>query len=194
MTGPTLTPRDARAVLIGCACMAAILLGRGVPLVLRWSAQQQDAAVAARARHAHAVAEIRALDSLRAQVATERAALSAVRVLLLQGSSPETAGAALGDLITQCADYAQVAIGSVQFQSVGDSTSALPRVSARVSLTGDFESVTHFLAEVESTEELLVVRELTMTQPDATMHGSRREVVSAEIAVESRYRRGTGDR
>lgn len=184
-----LASRDRRALVVGTALLVTIAaIARGVPALHRWTSSRAEIADLQRERLLVASGAAGRLVETRARLATVREDLTGSGSLLLTGSTVSEAGAALAEAVAAAAEEADVALGAVQLR--GDSAAAGPLVpiGAQTSLTGDLTSVAMFLALLEVAPELLVLRELTIVQPEPAIASDRIESLRAELLVEGLHR------
>jgi hypothetical protein len=77
-----------------------------------------------------------------------------------------------------------VRLGSVQLEADTASAATFTRVSVRAGATGDLQGITDMLQYLETVPELIAVREITLTQPDAGGLGPGPESLEMEITVQ----------
>ena len=185
MSAPSLSPRDRRTLLAGAAVIGAILLVfRGVPAWRRWdegtrASAQELVDAAARAR-----VEARALPAAADSVEARQRRLVGLAARLLDGRTPAAAGASLASLISGAAARANVTLGSVQVEPDTATGSTFVRVAVRGDATGDLPGLTRMLAQLEGGPELLDVRQISITQPDAGGPADRPEQLRLTFVVE----------
>ncbi|HEX2778573.1 MAG TPA: type II secretion system protein GspM [Gemmatimonadaceae bacterium] len=182
---PGTAPRDRRTLVIGALVIGALVLGtRGAPALVRVhsdmvrSARELEAE-ARRAQEAVAAAPVVA-ESLRARNVRYRALAPA----LLDGDTPAGAAATLAGLLSEAASAAQVRVGTVQLRVDTAARGAFARVGVRADVIGDVEGITGMLAALERGPEVLVIRELAITQPDPGAGDDQPEALRMELMVE----------
>jgi hypothetical protein len=182
-------PRDRRALLIGMATIAAILgASRGVPAVTRWRQDHlgSNAQVIREAENARAL--VQALPVLRDSLVARRVRLAALDSAVLDGDSPDDAGAYLAELVSDAAQDSESQLGSVQIEradTMAAASKALARVRLRASVTGDLERIALFLSIIEEGPPLVAMRELSIVQPEPTLPVTRLESLRAELVLEA---------
>lgn len=184
----TVGGRDARVLVAGAGIIVLILAIRAVPACLRWSSDRTSAAVAAVAeRNGLRLAGAQREHRLRLTLAM--ASLSnAAESTLVHGASRSLASASLASYVADAADGAGIALGTMQAQPA-DTTGAFDQISVRGTFVGDLEGITAFLAALASRPQQLVVRELTISQPDPNIAVDQVEQLRAEVVVAALARR-----
>lgn len=119
-------------------------------------------------------------DSLRAR----NARYLALAPALLDGDTPAAAAATLAGLVSGAASGAQVRMGAIQLRIDTTARGAFVRVGVRADATGDVEGITGMLATLERGPEVLVFRELAITQPEPGAGDDRPEALRVELVVE----------
>ena len=193
MAASRLGGRDRRALWLGGAVIAASLVGaRGVPALIR---AERDAIEAARATQAEAVrarSSVGSAEVVRDSLRARNARYLALAPLLLDGDTPAGAAAALSAVVSLAAGASGVRMGSVQLRLDSAGGKAFTRVAVRTDVTGDIEGITGMLAALERGPELLLIRELAITQSDPAAGDDRPEALRMELVVEGlTLRRGT---
>lgn len=186
MNGLSLSARDRRTLLVGAIVVGTLLLVfRGIPAWRRWDAGTRSSAAELVDAAARARAESRALPAALDSIDARQKRLIALAPRVLDGKTPAAAGATLAGIVSGAAARAGVSIGSVQIQP--DTASAGPmfvRVFVRGDATGDLPGITRMLALLEGGPELLDVREVSITQPDAGGPADRPESLRLEFTVD----------
>lgn len=193
MIKSSLASRDRRALVMGTALLfAMVAVVRGGPALRGWTSSRTEAADLQRERLLLASGAASRLPETRARLVAVRQDLDGFGSLLLTGPTFPAASAALAEAVATAAEDAEVTLGPVQLH--GDSAAAgrLGRIGARTSATGDLASVAFFLALLEAAPELLVLRELTIVQPDLAITSDRIEELRAELLVEGLHRAQPG--
>ena len=180
-----LAGRDRRTLLLGGAVIALVLLVfKGIPAWRRgdadaWASSAEMVAAAARAE-----ADVRSLPALRDTVEAREQRLVALAPRVLDGSTPAAAGATLASLVSGAAARANVALGTVQVLPDTASAGTFVKVTVRGDATGDLPGIARMLALLEGGPELLAVREVSITQPDAGGPADRVESLRLEFTVQ----------
>lgn len=187
-----LSTRDARTLLLGLGSMTLIIaVGRVAPALhatftravaessLRRQVLERDRWLAA------------SESSLRASAADMVVQLQSLERSAFPGATPAESAASLAMLLETFARRAKVQIGSTNSQADTSFTSDFQRISVRVFATADAQGVLELLAMIESSDRLLAVRELTLSQPDPAAEDAVPESLRLEFVVEALARRGT---
>ena len=191
--------RDRRVLAIGAGAIALLLLvSRGIPAWRRWDADARAGAAEFLRDEAEARTQVRILPALVDSAEARRNRLSRLAPSLLDGESAASAGATLASILTGAAARAGVRLGSVQVNADTASASTFTRVSVRADATGDLQGITEMLQSLETAPELLAVRELSITQPDAGGPPDRPESLQVDLTVQGlallQRGQGTGNR
>lgn len=186
-----MTARDRRTLVVGVCVVAAGGAVRAIPVGWRWLDRHTIAARAAAVDAVRSEQSVRQLPQTRAELALIKSQLGRYDSATVHGDAPAAAGAELAELVSSAATAAEASITSVQLMPVRDSNGALGRVSARASVTGDLEALAIFLEGMEAGPEIVAIRALSITQPEANLPATRREMLRAEIEVEALYRPST---
>jgi hypothetical protein len=184
-----LSAQDRRVLAIGGVVMAVLVGGgRGAPALLRWTRDRRATAASVMEAAQRAEASVRRSAETQTLLGAARARLAAYDTATLAGSSPATAGAALAEIVSDAASDAEITLGSVQLRGDSLSRTALTRVAARASVSGDLSGIALFLETLEGVPELLAIRELTITQSGQAGVPGQREMLRAEVLVEGLWR------
>jgi hypothetical protein len=180
-----LSPRDARVLRLGGAAIVLLLVfARGLPAWRRWDVEARDDVRRQRGREVAVVAAIRGLPAALDSAEARRDRLGALAPSLLDGESAAAAGATLASILTGGAARAGVRLGAVQVQPDTASAGTFTRVAVHADATGDLEGITELLRYLEAAPELLVVRDLSITQPDAGGAPDRPESLQLELTLQ----------
>ena len=180
-----LARRERRTLLAGGAVVSLLLVAfRGVPAWRRWDADARASGAELVAAAAGARADVRSLPALGDSVEARDRRLVALAPRILDGSTPAAAGASLASLVSGAAARANVALGTVQVQPDTAAAGTFVRVTVHGDATGDLPGIARMLALLEGGPELLMVREVSITQPDAGGPADRVETLRLEFAVQ----------
>jgi hypothetical protein len=185
MTRFALSHRDRRVLTGGCIVLAlVIVLGRGLPALLRWRADLDASALELTGEQVRAERSIRSRPAMRDSLAVRRRQLALLDSAFLIGDTPASAGAMLAEVVAESAAATNATLGIVQLR--GDTAVRGPYtpIAVRVGVSGTLESIALFLASLEEGPTLLAVRELTLTQPEPGIAPTRIETMRAEVLVE----------
>jgi type II secretory pathway component PulM len=181
----SLSPRERRTVVLGGgAILLVLLLFKVFPAWRRWDEGVRASAAELVAEAASSEAGVRTLSAAVDSAEARQARLAWLGPLVLDGESPAAAGAALAGLVSAAATGAGVHLSAVQVRSDAVRASTFVRVSVRADATGDLGGVTRMLEALERGPELLAVREIALTQPDAGGASDRPESLRLEVVVE----------
>lgn len=176
---------DRRTLATGIISILSILvLGRGVPAWQRWTGDARDEAIALTTRRARVEQTLAQAAVTRESLHVRKRRFVSLAPLLVDGSTPAAAAAALSGIVSGAALTAGLRMGSVQLRSDTSGLGHFRRVAVRVDLVGDVHGLTAFLASLERGPALLAVRELSVTQPDATAPADRMEMLRVQVLVE----------
>ncbi|MEP6733825.1 MAG: type II secretion system protein GspM [bacterium] len=181
--------RDRRVLAIGVVVISSMLmLSRGVPAWKAWDESSRVAAVESRRELdvAHAAIERYRSDSrARERLAQQLDSLSGA---YLSAPGSAVAGAALATLVSDLAAESGVKVTSASVRPDSATRSPFVRLGVRVSATGDAEGLSDYLSSIESSRQLLAVRELSVAQTDPAAPDSRAEALHFELLVEGLVR------
>ncbi|HET7584030.1 MAG TPA: type II secretion system protein GspM [Gemmatimonadaceae bacterium] len=181
----SLSPRDRRALSLGGAVLALLLLvARGLPAWSAWATSQRAIADQLAAQVARARSDVRSSAPTHDSLVMRGKRMVALAPRILAGESPASAVATLGGVLSGAAATAGVQVGAVQMSVDSSATSAFSRVRVRASATGDIAGVTELLRELEQGPTLLSVRELNLSQPEPAAPASQPEALRIELVVE----------
>jgi hypothetical protein len=189
-----LSDRDRRAATIGVVVICALVtLTKGVPAWHSWQHDAEAAATEVVVDAARADGVIAAYPELRDSLRVRTSRLRSLDASIVSGSDPAAAAASLASIVSDAANDAGVKLESVQPRVDSESRTlgtarvsshpAFARVSVHGDAVGDVVTLTQFLAQLEHGPVLLVVRALSITQPEPEAPSSRMEKLHAEFAV-----------
>jgi hypothetical protein len=185
---PSMTARDRRALAVGICVVAAAIAARLAPVGWRWLDARTTDARARAAAAGRAVQSARDLPRTRAALASMQSQLARYDSAAVDGDAPASAGAELADLVSTAANAAEAQVTSVQLLPPRPSNDGFGRVAARVDVTGDLEALAIMFEGLEVGPQLVAIRTLNITQPDAALPAGRRETLRAQMEVEALYR------
>jgi hypothetical protein len=186
MNGLTaLSPRDRRTLLIGGTIISTIVLvARTLPVWREWDERSRAEAVSAATELATLERGLALLPALRDSARARTARAEAQRARMIAGETVTVAGAALATHVTDIADDLGLRVESVQIRPDTVFRSGHARVAVRVNASGDVTHLTDLLSALEMGEELLAVRELTISPSDAFASDAQPEVLHFQLLVE----------
>lgn len=181
--------KDRRALAVGGIVISTtVLLGRGIPAWREWDeAARRGVEESWRelALTQSALAVRRSNESERGQLARQLDSLSGA---YLHATGTAVAGASLATLVSNLASESGVRVTSASVRPDSATKAAFTRIAVRISATGDVEGLSEYLGSIESSEQLLAVRELSVAQADPAAPDSRPEALRFEILVEGLVR------
>jgi hypothetical protein len=108
---------------------------------------------------------------MRDSARVRRQRLMALDSAFLDDTIPALAAATLASELSDDAEQTGVTIAVVQSEPAIARDSVLPRVRARLTVSGDLAAIMRFLVYIEAGTPLLAVRELSMTQREQSAPG-----------------------
>lgn len=185
--------RDRRALVIGtCIVATTVVLGRGVPMILKWTREADDGLSVRRELLERATEAVALSGRARDSARSRGARIVALAPALLGGDSPATASATLAGIISGAAARANVRVGALQLHVDTASRSTFVRVDVHGEITGDIAGISTMLASLEGGPMLLAVRELAITQPEPSAPADRAEALRVELTVQGLMLRADG--
>lgn len=185
MTLARLTPRDRRALWIGVIVLVGTLAyTRGVPALSAWTRERRASAAELRRELADFRRGMAEQKDRKALLTARANALEELDRGLLPGEQPASAAASLARLVGTAADSSNVHIRSTQLRiDSARSDAVYSTVGMRIDATSDIRGLTSFLARLERGPTLLVLRSLSITQPEpaAEMEALRIDVEVAGL-------------
>ena len=186
-----LSNRERRVVLLGLGTIALILLlGRALPAWRRWAGTTHAAAMLSARRLARTASLVRTAPAIRDSLRSRMRRRAALDQLLLGGDSPSAAAAQLASLVSTTAAQCGAEIGTID---VRDDTAHARRetvVLVTTSVVGDAETLTHFLASLESGSPRVAIRSFTLISSDPTSAPNQPEVLHADLVAVALARLG----
>lgn len=190
--GRTLSTRDRRALLLGSAIIAAIVVSaRVLPAWRRWQVNEQSAADAAARGLARSRAELLGQHAAHDSLAARKARLDSLRAAWLDGDTPAAAGAALAGEVSSAGERAGVTIGALDIRVDTAGGAVFLPVRVQATATGDIQGIVSFLAAIESDRVVLSIRALSINAADAAASPTTPEVLRADLTIEGPWRRGS---
>lgn len=178
--------KDRRALGAGVLVIGSMLLvGRGVPAWRQWERSQRLAAQESSERLRRAQSSIRAHPSIITMRGELAARLDSLSSTHLHAPSVTIACAALAAMMSDLGDESAIRVTSISVRPDTVTKAAFTRIAVRVSATGDVEGLADYLRSVESSGQMLAVRELSVAQTDPTAPDSRAELLRFELLVEA---------
>lgn len=186
-----MSPRDRRTAIVGMTVIATLFaVARGLPALIGWQQRQTTEVAELSNRASSARAGLRLLPLVHDSLRVRRIRLAALDSALLQGASAPAAAAELAASLDEMAVEARLKITAMQLRADTIVSGALSRVAVRINGTTDVAGLAAFLRAVEGDATPLVVRELSVTQPEPAAVDARVETLHVDILVEGLARIG----
>jgi hypothetical protein len=128
---------------------------------------------------------LRTLAALRDSLGARKRRLVALDSTLLFGASPSAIAAELASTVEDLADGNAIKITAMQLRADSVATSGLARVDVRITGITDISGLAAFLHAVEGDATPLVVRALSVSQPDPTASDAKPEALRVDVLVAS---------
>ncbi len=185
MTAIRVSARDRRMLVGGAiACLTLALGARGVPALVRWRRDARANAAELRDEATRACASVAHAGATRDSLARRTADYRSLTPHWLEGETTAGGGGSLASLVSAAATASNVRLGSVQIHADTGTASALTRVRVRADVTGDIGGIAALLGALETSPTMLLVRELSIAQPEPAAGDDRAEVLRAELVVD----------
>lgn len=184
MTALPLGARDRRVLVVGASTISLLVgLSRGLPALRNWDHNRTAEARASAEQLADARHGIRLLSALRDSLRVRRVRLAAIDSALPAESSPSAIAATIASELEDFADDNGVKLATLQMRA--DTMVRFGRVRATVRVGGvtDVTGLAGLLRSIEAGETPLVVRELSVSQPDPAAPDSRPESLRFDLLV-----------
>lgn len=184
-----LSPRDRRALAIGVASIAGlVIVGRIVPAWRAW--EQAIVAQAREATHAAARDQVLARSSraIHDSLSARRARLTALAPTWLSGDSPAAAGAGLAALATRASTNAAMTLGTVDIRTDSVGQNEFVPVHVRLSVSGDIQGLATLLANLDRGPVAISVASLAVQGGDPVAPSQRAEMLHADLEIDALWR------
>jgi hypothetical protein len=180
-----LSDRDRRTLIVGVVTVGALGgIARGIPAARAWNAEQvADAQTSAEQVESVRVGITSRL-VVRDRLIARRARLTAVDSVMLSGDSPSAVTAILASLLEDIADDNSLKVGTLQLRGDTVATDGLLRAAVRLTGITDVTGLSGFLRDVEGGSTPLVVRDLTVSQPEPAGPDSKAEALRVDLLIE----------
>jgi hypothetical protein len=181
-----LSQRDRRTLVVGLGVVASLLaIARGLPALRSWEADRTAEAQATAQQLAALRDGLRMLPALRDSVRARQARLAALDSSLLFGASPSAIAADLASTLEDLADDNTLKVTAMQLHADSVATAGLARVEVRITGITDVTGLAGFLRAVEGNATPLVVRDLSVSQPEPTASDAKAEALRVDMLVAS---------
>lgn len=181
-----LSQRDRRTLAVGlCAVASLFTIARGVPALRSWEADRTAEAQSAGQQLAALRSGLEILSTLRDTLRARQARAVALDSSLLFGASPSAIAADLASALDDLADHNALKVTAMQLRSDTVVTAGLVRVEVRITGITDVTGLAGFLRAVEADATPLVVRDLSVSQPEPTASDAKPEALRVDMLVAS---------
>jgi len=192
MISVSLSRRDRRVLIIGAVAIGSIVaFGKGWPAIRTWEAARVAAAAEVRERLTVAERNAALMPFVRDSAASRARRLEALRSRLIRGASADAAAASLGALVEKIAADEGVDVLTMTLRPDTLIRHGLARVAVRFGAEGDVDGLINLLTALEGHDRPLVVRELSVVQPEPMAPASRAEALRFDLTVETVARVGS---
>ncbi|HTI62343.1 MAG TPA: GspMb/PilO family protein [Gemmatimonadaceae bacterium] len=184
MGTPQLGVRDRRVLSVGALTISLLVgLSRGLPALRAWERARMTEARTVALQLAELRNGVESLPLMRESLVVRRARLAAIDSLLPAGASPSAVAAAIASILEQSADDNAVKLTNLQLRADSTVRVGLVRVSVRLSGVTDVSGLAGLLRSIEAGETPLVVRDLSVSQPEPAAPDSRPEALRFDVLV-----------
>jgi type II secretion system (T2SS) protein M len=184
MGTPQLGVRDRRVLSVGALTISLLVgLSRGLPALRAWERARMTEARTVALQLAELRNGVESLPLMRESLVVRRARLAAIDSLLPAGASPSAVAAAIASILEQSADDNAVKLTNLQLRADSTVRVGLVRVSVRLSGVTDVSGLAGLLRSIEAAETPLVVRDLSVSQPEPAAPDSRPEALRFDVLV-----------
>lgn len=181
-----MSSRDRRALLIGAACIAALVVTlRGLPAWYGWRAEARSEAVEVMSRAARTQAVLRAFPETFDTLQARTGRVVDLAPALLIGDTPEEAALILRVAVTYPARAASVRLDQVETRIIAADSQPLPRLFLDARGTGDVRGLAALLRGLEQGPTMIAVRRLVVAPHNVHTPADQVELLSIEFTVES---------
>jgi hypothetical protein len=181
-----LSRRDRRTLGVGVCAMASLLtIARGLPALRSWEGGRTAEAQSAVQQLASLRSGLSILSILRDTLRARRARVLALDSSLLFGATPSAIAADLASALENLADDNALKVTAMQLRSDTVVTAGLARVEVRITGITDVTGLAGFLRAVEAGVIPLVVRDLSVSQPEPAASDAKLEALRVDMLVAS---------
>jgi len=181
-----LSARDRRTLLVGVVAVFVIVcVGKGLPALQRWEQERVAAANETRQRLIVAERGAAALQDTRDSADVRDRRLTRYHSRMIVAASTDAACAALAGLLERLSALEDVSVGALTLRPDSVVRAGLARVGVRVSGEGDVNGLLGLLYATETHDTLMIVRDLSVSQPDPAARSEQREALRFELHVQT---------
>jgi hypothetical protein len=186
MTRFGLSHRDRRTIVRGTLSIGAIvIIGKGWPAVRGWESEWLAAAAEVRTQLQAAESRAASISLARDSTVIRMRRLEGMRAKLFGGPTADAAAASLGELIEDIARTEGADIQTLTLRPDSVVRDGFARVSVRFGGECDVKGLMRVLLAVETNARPMIVRELSVSQPDPAAPASRAEALRFDVTVET---------
>ncbi|HXT18652.1 MAG TPA: GspMb/PilO family protein [Gemmatimonadaceae bacterium] len=176
--------RDRRTLLGGAVSVTLLVaIARGVPALQRWQSDRVTDAQAAAQELATYQQALMSSGAVRDSLAARRARLAEVDSAILSGPSPAAIAALLASSVEDLADENSIKLTALQLRADSAATAGLAQVEVRLTGLTDVTGLAGFLHAIEGGGATLVVRELSVSQPEPVSSALKVETLRIDVLV-----------
>jgi Tfp pilus assembly protein PilN len=165
------------------AVVSLVTFARGLPALRSWENEQSSAATSAARELALFRGGLRALPEIRDTLRARHRRLLVVDSTLLHGASPSAIAAALASVLEDVAEDNAIKITALQLRADSVAIAGLSHVAVRLTGVSDVIGLVGFLRDVEGSAIPLVVRDLSVSQPEPAAPDSKPEALRIDVLV-----------
>lgn len=174
-----------RRTLVGGAVIVSVLVGssRGLPALRAWTEDRTGRAQAAAEQLAAVKQGMERLPALRESLVVRRARLAAIDSVLPAESTPSGVAAAVASALEDFADDNAVKLTTLQLRADTTVRAGRVRVSVRLGGVTDVAGLAGLLRSIEAGETPLIVRDLSVSQPEPAAPDSKPEALRFDMLI-----------
>jgi len=186
MIAPNLSTADRRALVFGAFAIALIVgLGKGAPAIRSWHSARVAIARDLGGQLASARTGAQWLGALNDTAAAATARLDSVRALMLRARSPESAAASLASIVSAILTAKGADVVALNLQADSVVRLGMARVGVRISAETDVAGLAAILVALESRPMPMVLRELSIGQPDPGAPVTKADALRVDLVVQT---------
>jgi len=186
MIAGSVSARDRRTLVTG-ACVVALIIGvgRGGPAWLTWTRARVNAAAEAGEQLASAKRSAFGLAAFTDSANVRSRRLDSVRALLVRARTPESAAASFASLVGATAEAQGADVIAVTLSADTVVRWGMARVAVRLSAESDLAGLMALLAVLETRPMPIVIRDLSVSQPDPAAPRSKADALRFDMVVQT---------
>ena len=185
--------RDLRTLLIGAACVSAMLLvGKVIPAVIASHRATSTQLRMVRGELAQDRQIIRRRSDVIKSLDATTTTFLGIAPAFLKGNAASQGAAMLASVVADAADANNVHLSSLQPVADTSSRTLVVPVVVHTSGTGDIRGISGMLRDLESGVPVVEIQQLMIAQSDPTAPADHMEALHVEFTVRGLYRRVPG--